>query len=147
MEMNRNKSEVARLLHQIDMEEVAMRTQKSVVPKWRLAALPLSIDELCALDCVMTNYLAYARRVIALSAERDVQLEMLQGLHQRIRQVLLAGAGEGMPIPFTLDELNALEMALLGFVSFVQEKIAQSKHRDHVIEGVQKLRQRLRQMR
>ena len=110
--------------------------------------IPLSMSDILTIDSALRGYLSYVRGAVPASAERDVEIQKLQGLRTR----LTALPEHGTPhvvfcIPLTVEDMEALTNALRGFTHLVTMLVPPSQERDGVLQSFEELRQQLALMR
>jgi hypothetical protein len=98
--------------------------------------LPISWDDLKAVESVLKGYLAYVRNTVPEGAKRERQIHTLQGLYERVVRLLAKGEGA---LLFSAEELMALKEAISGFAALIMWMVPQSSERDGVIESLQGL--------
>jgi hypothetical protein len=109
-----------------------------------LPTLPVGFTDLAALRSVIVGYLAYARRSISPSWQRDGRMRLLGGLYQRLANIS-PGSAE-IHILLSESEIRALNEAIAVFDAFVREKISPSQERDETLYSLEQLRQMLLRM-
>jgi uncharacterized protein Smg (DUF494 family) len=107
------------------------REQWSSIPQ-----ATVSPGDVQALESMVMGYLAYLRKTNP--SAKQSQIRVLEGVCQR-----LAHHSEGILVPFTREELDALEDAMAGFVMVMRQVLPLSKEREEVIESIQGLYQHL----
>lgn len=109
-----------------------------------IPVLPVSFADLAALRSVIIGYLAYARRSIPPSRQRDGRMRLLGGLYRRLAGIPPDSA-EARILLGEL-EIRALNEAIAVFDAFVREKVAPSQERDETLFSLEQLRQVLLRM-
>lgn len=99
-------------------------------------------NDISVLAQVIQGYLAFLRNGVAPSKKRDVQIQTLQRLQQRLTTMVNAHA-ENTCVPLTADDIQALNAALRGFITLVHRMAPASKERDETLLDVENLRQQL----
>ena len=103
--------------------------------------IQIGFDDLSVLRNVIRGYLAYSRRTTKPTPERQEQARLLDGIYQR----LLARPSGAMEvhIHLQLPEIQALNVAMLGFCAFVRQKVPPSRDRDETLQDLESFRQML----
>lgn len=105
--------------------------------------LPITWEDLKAIEDVLKGYLASVRITMPAGAKREKHIQTLRGLHERVTSLL--AKGEGMLL-FSVEELMALKEAISGFAALIMWMAPQSGERDGVIKSLQALYQQFAQM-
>jgi NifB/MoaA-like Fe-S oxidoreductase len=108
-------------------------------PGENVPCLYLSFDDISVLRNVIRGYLAYVRRTVLPKDERQAQFTLLESLYERFAMIH-SGVQE---IPFFLSkaEIQALNAAITGFITFVRQKVPQSKTRDDTLQDLERFRE------
>jgi hypothetical protein len=106
--------------------------------------VPVGFNDLAVLRSVIFGYLAYARRSIPPSQQRDARIRLLGGLYQRLAAIPSSSSEAG--ILLTESEILALNDAIAVFDAFVRKKVSPSQDRDEVLYSLEQLRQGLLHM-
>src|SRR5947199_4896540 len=75
-------------------------------------SLPIGPHDLQALEAVIRGYLASVRKAVPASAKRQAQIRALQRIRARFVLLLAQGPPVTAHVPFTLEELMALQEAM-----------------------------------
>jgi hypothetical protein len=105
--------------------------------------LPITWDDLKAIQDVLKGHLASVRATMPAGAKREKHIQTLRGLHERVTGLL--AQGEGMLL-FSVDELMALKEAISSFGALIMWMVPPSNDRDGVITSLQALYQQFSQM-
>jgi hypothetical protein len=104
-------------------------------------------NDLPVVERVLSAYLVYLRGGVPSSDQRDTSIAVIQRVLQRLRQMLDAPESlEGLPIFFTMQELQVINEAFLGFMRQLRLLVLPSVQRDEVISGLQALQQQFAAM-
>jgi len=102
-------------------------------------------EEYRMLTATIGNYLEYLQQMVPPSAERDRLLSVLQGVHVRLRHVLVLGQKrEGQRLWLTEVEVSAIEMALVTFARLIRLIIKPSEEQEGTILELDRMRWRVR---
>jgi len=105
--------------------------------------LPITWDDLKAIQSVLKGHMASVRATMPGGAKREKHIQTLRGLHERVTSLL--AKGDGMLL-FSVDELVALTEAISSFAALIMWMVPQSGDRDGVIASLQTLYQQFSQM-
>jgi hypothetical protein len=108
-----------------------------------MPVLPVGFKDLAALRSVILGYLAYARRSIPPSPQRDGRIRLLGGLFQRLAGIPPSSEAR---ILLSESEIRVLNDAIVVFDAFVREKVSPSQERDETLYSLERLRQMLLRM-
>ncbi len=104
-------------------------------------------NDLPVVERVLSTYLVYLRGGVPSSDQRDTSIAVIQRVLQRLRQLLDAPESlEGLPIFFTMQELQVINEAFLGFMRQLRLLVLPSVQRDEVMSGLQALQQQFAAM-
>ncbi len=105
-------------------------------------------NDITALAEVVKGYLAFVRRSVPVSRQRNAQIRTLQRLHQRLLALSYTAQtqSEQKCFPLTADEIRALDDALRGFAMLVRRMIPPSRDRDETLRDIENLRQQVARM-
>jgi len=104
-------------------------------------------NDLPVVERVLSTYLVYLRGGVPSSDQRDTSIAVIQRVLQRLRQMLDAPESlEGLPIFFTMQELQVINEAFLGFMRQLRLLVLPSVQRDEVMSGLQALQQQFAAM-
>jgi len=106
-----------------------------------MPVLPVGLADLAALRSVIIGYLAYARRSIPPSRQRDGRMRLLEGLYQRLAGIPPDSAE--VRILLSEPEIRALNEAIAVFDAFVRAKVSPTRERDKTLSSLEQLRQAL----
>ena len=113
--------------------DVSEREEKFYLKRIKIAmkrddvpCVPLSFNELSAIDSVLHGYLAFLRGVVPPSEERNEQLRAFYGLRGRLAVILSSRCGESV-MPVTFDEAKAIQEAMVGFVEITRQVVPTDK--------------------
>ena len=98
--------------------------------------LPITWDDLKAIQSVLKGHMASVRATMPGGAKREKHIQTLRGLHERVTSLL--AKGDGMLL-FSVDELVALTEAISSFAALIMWMVPQSGDRDGVIASLQTL--------
>jgi len=97
-------------------------------------------NDLPVVERVLSAYLVYLRGGVPSSDQRDTSNVVIQRVLQRLRQMLDAPESlEGLPIFFTMQELQVINEAFLGFMRQLRLLVLPSVQRAEVMSGLQAL--------
>ncbi len=104
-------------------------------------------NDLPVVERVLSTYLVYLRGGVPSSDQRDTSIAVIQRVLQRLRQMLDAPESlEGLPIFFTMQELQVINEAFLGFMRQLRLLVLPSVQRAEVMSGLQALQQQFAAM-
>lgn len=106
-----------------------------------LPTLHVGFNDLSVLRNVIRGYLAYSRRTLIPTQERQEQARLLEGVYQH-----LTATPNGVleiHIHLQFQEIHALNTAMLGFCAFVRQKVPASRDRDETLQDLEGFRQKL----
>lgn len=103
--------------------------------------LQIGFNDVPVLRNVIWGYLAYSRRTTKPTSEGQEQARLLEGIFQRLT-AKPSGAVE-VHIHLPLQEIQALNTAMLGFCAFVRQKVPASRDRDETLRDLEGFRQLL----
>ncbi len=104
-------------------------------------------NDLPVVERVLSAYLVYLRGGVPSSDQRDTSIAVIQRVLQRLRQLPDAPESlEGLPIFFTMQELQVINEAFLGFMRQLRLLVLPSVQRDEVMSGLQALQQQFAAM-
>lgn len=109
--------------------------------QYNLPTLQIGFGDLSVLRNVIQGYLAYSRRTSKPTPESRERACLLEGIYQR-----LLARPQGafyMRIDLQVQEIHALNAALLGFCAFVRQKVPASRDRDETLQDLETFRQML----
>ena len=112
------------------------KQEKSTIPE-----LQLGVGDLGVIRDILQAYQAFLPRSGLSLPDRERETLRLKGLLEKLAHVPQQDA-EGR-ITLTLPEIYVLRSATQVFVTFVKQKVAQSRERDETLEAVARLRQDL----
>ncbi len=121
--------------------ETLQRDQGNYMPQVRVG-----LGDIQALLSMLTGYLTYLRKAVPPSPKRETQIRTLEGLRRRLAALLASSRREETPIWLTLQEIQALDEALSGFVQVVRVIIPASSMRDETLREIEGFREMLRMM-
>jgi hypothetical protein len=99
-----------------------------------------------ALVYILDGYIAYTRRAVPASRNRDAEISLLQHLRRQFA-LLQGGHLAQLTIPLSLEEMEALEHAMSVFIGLVRKNVAPSDRREHTLACIDELRQAIARMR
>ena len=108
---------------------------------YELPTVPIGLNDLAVLRSIISGYLAYLRRTVAHSQQRQTQIHLLEGVYQRLTGI--STQAMEARIFLSVAEVEALNTAMLGFAAFVREKVSPSTERDETLQMLELLRQHL----
>ena len=124
------------------MKRTKLRPYRASVPT-RL----IHPNDLPEVERVLSAYLVYLRGGVPASDQRDTSIVVIQRVLQRLKRMLSTPGGlEGLPIFFTMQELQVINEAFLGFMRRLRLLVSPSAQRDEVIVGLQALQQQFAAM-
>lgn len=103
--------------------------------------LQIGFNDVSVLRNVIRGYLAYSRRTTKPTPERQEQARLLEGIFQRL--IARPGGAVEVHIHLQLQEIQALNIAMLGFCAFVRQKVPPSRDRDETLQDLEGFRQML----
>ncbi|MGH2494273.1 MAG: hypothetical protein ACRDIV_06160 [Ktedonobacteraceae bacterium] len=115
------------------MNENGYAQQHSALP-----AIVLGFGDIAAINNIVRAYIAYARRTVPPSQQREIECHLLEGVSMR-----LAGMRPDTPevsLVLMVSEMRALNNALLGFADFVRKKVPPSQERDETLQDIERFR-------
>ena len=106
-----------------------------------LPTLHVGFNDLSVLRNVIRGYLAYSRRTTKPMPERQEQAHLLEGIYQRL--TARPNSVSEVHIHLQVQEIQALNAAMLGFCAFVRLKVPPSQDRDETLQDLEGFRQLL----
>lgn len=103
--------------------------------------LCIGYGDLPVLRNVIRGYLAYSRRTTKPTLESIEQAHLLEGIYQRL--IASSSGSREVHIHLLVEEIFALNAALLGFCAFVRQKVPPSRDRDETLQDLEAFRQSL----
>lgn len=103
--------------------------------------LQIGSGDLSVLRNVIWGYLAYSRRTMKPTPERQEQARLLEGIYQRL--IASSNGAREVHIHLLAEEIRALITAILGFCAFVLQKVPPSRDRDETLQDLEAFRQSL----
>jgi hypothetical protein len=103
--------------------------------------LQISLGDLSVLRNVIWGYLAYSRRTTKLTPERQEQARLLEDIYQRL--IARPSGSTEVHIHLQVQEIQALNAAIMGFCAFVRQKVPPSRDRDESLQDLEGFRQML----
>ena len=103
--------------------------------------LQIGYNDLSVLRNVIWGYLAYSRRTTKPTPESQEQARLLEGVYQRL--IARPNGSIEVHIHLQVQEIHALNTAMLGFCAFVRQKVPPSRDRDETLQDLEGFRQLL----
>ena len=103
--------------------------------------LQVGYGDLSVLRNVIRGYLAYSRRTTRPTPENLEQARLLEDIYQRL--IARPNGLTVVHIHLLVEEIQALNTALLGFSAFVRQKVLPSHDRDETLRDLEAFRQSL----
>ena len=100
--------------------------------------LPISFNDLAALRSILSGYLAFLRRTTPRTQERQRLMQVLEGVYQRLTGISTQPIE--VRIVLSVEEVEAVNTAMLGFAAFVRQKVSPSRERDETLQTLEQLR-------
>ena len=109
-----------------------------------LPVMVLGFRDIAVLRDIITAYIAYTRRTVRPSQQREIECHVLERVHVRLAE--MRPQAPEVSLILMVSEMQALNNALLGFSAFVRRKVPPSKERDETLEDVERFRVQLMRM-
>ncbi len=106
-----------------------------------LPVIVLGFGDIAAIKNIIRAYIAYARRTIPPSQQREIECHLLEGVCIRLAE-MRPDAPE-VSLTLMVSEMRALNNALLGFAAFVRRKVSPSPERDETLQDTERFRLQL----
>ncbi|HET9921537.1 MAG TPA: hypothetical protein VFQ30_16965 [Ktedonobacteraceae bacterium] len=119
-----------------------MKTSKASYK--HMPQLTIGLNDLYVIDSMLMAYLAYLRKGVASSPERDTRIRVALTLRQRFAALVAVSQEQGeMPILLTVQEFHTLEEAMDSFARLTRKLISPSAQRDETLQQVKAFRHML----
>ena len=109
--------------------------------QYALPTIVLGFGDIATINSIVRAYIAYARRTVPPSQQREIECHLLEGVSMRLAQ-MRPDAPE-VSLVLVVSEMRALNNALLGFAAFVRKKVPPSQERDETLRDTERFRAQL----
>ena len=112
-----------------------------MTPQHNFPTVKVGFNDLSVLRNVIRGYLSYSRRTTIPTPERQEQARLLESIYQRL--TARPNSAAEVHIHLQVQEIHALNAAMLGFCTFVRQKVPPSRDRDETLQDLEGFRQML----